>query len=231
MTKPRKGTETQPTLSTIGRAAGYEWQNPERGRKHFSSPMLGNNSLLLWMTKPRKGTETYFLPFLFQGKRVMNDKTPKGDGNSLSVGIVKPTDFSVMNDKTPKGDGNYDQQSKLWRKPHWIVMNDKTPKGDGNSHSPFLRLHFCAGYEWQNPERGRKHTTCVSRSGLHYQPLWMTKPRKGTETISVTPVTFFLQLWMTKPRKGTETCVVTTFKISVNSVMNDKTPKGDGNFP
>ena len=57
------------------------------------------------MTKPRKGTETFedFLDILVN--IVMNDKTPKGDGNVITFFQVIAIYF-VMNDKTPKGDGN-----------------------------------------------------------------------------------------------------------------------------
>ena len=40
------------------------------------------------------------------GSMVMNDKTPKGDGNFISEIASKIMVNKVMNDKTPKGDGN-----------------------------------------------------------------------------------------------------------------------------
>ena len=76
---------------------------------------------------------------------VMNDKTPKGDGN-FKISIFKTNVYMiVMNDKTPKGDGN----EGLFFRPLFImlVMNDKTPKGDGNLRGYNAYVHRRHSYE------------------------------------------------------------------------------------
>ena len=59
---------------------------------------------------------------------ILDNKTPKGDGNNYSS--PKSTeDIKILDNKTPKGDGN---------RPYFLfilfsnILDNKTPKGDGN---------------------------------------------------------------------------------------------------
>ena len=92
------------------------------------------------MINPRKGTETEPDPLSTGMNHVKDDKSPKGDGNSLFL-FHWSGFLLVKDDKSPKGDGNKDQEqhSRMGD----TVKDDKSPKGDGNSSIKFpIYFHF-----------------------------------------------------------------------------------------
>ncbi|CFJ88314.1 Uncharacterised protein [Mycobacterium tuberculosis] len=203
----REGTETcirkVRTLETLPTCR--QTQNPERGRKHFERELVHSPPFRSSDPKPREGTETRkrstSLTILFSRRQTQNPergrkrpvdggcvvrasvvrpKTPRGDGNSITLFLSvarlrvssdpKPREGTetrnpaphpqlrhapeVVRPKTPRGDGN--PHGGTWTSATIGVVGPKTPRGDGNWTQNRTGCGRCSSRQTQNPERGRK---------------------------------------------------------------------------
>ncbi|CMU11802.1 Uncharacterised protein [Mycobacterium tuberculosis] len=131
--KPREGTETRKRSTSLTILfSRRQTQNPERGRKHFERELVHSPPFRSSDPKPREGTETRNPaphPQLRHAPEVVRPKTPRGDGNSITL-FLSVARLRVSSDPKPR-------------------EGTETPRG--------WRMR-CARKcrQTQNPERGRK---------------------------------------------------------------------------
>ncbi len=213
---------------------GRQTQNPERGRKrgwwaswrwglsqvvrpktprgdgnlHPESPYARNASNVSSDPKPREGTETRNPaphPQLRHAPEVVRPKTPRGDGNSITL-FLSVARLRVSSDPKPR-------------------EGTETRK-----RSTSLTILF-SRRQTQNPERGRKH---FERELVHSPPFRSSdpKPREGTETPRGWRMRCARKCRQTQnPERGRKPDDEQRHKEPrIRQVVRPKTPRGDGNL-
>ncbi|CMJ60914.1 Uncharacterised protein [Mycobacterium tuberculosis] len=151
------GNAYRPPHHSHATAPCPQTQNPERGRKHFERELVHSPPFRSSDPKPREGTETRNPaphPQLRHAPEVVRPKTPRGDGNSITL-FLSVARLRVSSDpkpregtETPRGwrmrcarkcrqTQNPERGRKLVRHLCLIqvqcpVVRPKTPRGDGN---------------------------------------------------------------------------------------------------
>ncbi|CMI88217.1 Uncharacterised protein [Mycobacterium tuberculosis] len=204
--KPREGTETRGTVP------------PGPAPSGSSDP------------KPREGTETRNPaphPQLRHAPEVVRPKTPRGDGNSITL-FLSVARLRVSSDpkpregtETPRGwrmrcarkcrqTQNPERGRKLVRHLCLIqvqcpVVRPKTPRGDGNILSANSSTVPLSGRQTQNPERGRK-PSWWDMDERDYRGRRTQNPERGRKLDAESHrVREVQQSSDPKPREGTET--------------------------
>ncbi len=104
--KPREGTETRMVGKlALGSESSRQTQNPERGRKPASGKSVRSKRFHVSSDpKPREGTETRnpaSHPQLRHAPEVVRPKTPRGDGNSITL-FLSVARLRVSSDPKPR---------------------------------------------------------------------------------------------------------------------------------
>ncbi|CMS93357.1 Uncharacterised protein [Mycobacterium tuberculosis] len=179
----REGTETcirkVRTLETLPTCR--QTQNPERGRKR---PVDGGCVVRASVVRP---------------------KTPRGDGNSITL-FLSVARLRVSSDPKPR-------------------EGTETRK-----RSTSLTILF-SRRQTQNPERGRK-LDAESHRVREVQQSSDPKPREGTETHIARHTTATLLLHVLRPKtpRGDGNPHGGTWTSATIGVVGPKTPRGDGNY-
>ncbi|CMO62347.1 Uncharacterised protein [Mycobacterium tuberculosis] len=256
--KPREGTETRKRSTSLTILfSRRQTQNPERGRKHFERELVHSPPFRSSDPKPREGTETprgwrmrcarkcrqtqnpergrkpasgkSVRSKRFQ--RVVRPKTPRGDGNSITLFLSvarlrvssdpKPREGTETRGTVPPGpapSGSSDPKPREGTEtrnpaPHPQlrhapeVVRPKTPRGDGNAYRPPHHSHATAPCpQTQNPERGRKLVRHLCLIQVQCPVVRPKTPRgDGNTETQHQPDNLILASSDPKPREGTET--------------------------
>ncbi|KAZ51537.1 hypothetical protein AO01_02923, partial [Mycobacterium tuberculosis M1416] len=183
---PERGRKHHPTQAPKSMTSRRQTQNPERGRKrgwwaswrwglsqvvrpktprgdgnlHPESPYARNASNVSSDPKPREGTETRNPaphPQLRHAPEVVRPKTPRGDGNSITL-FLSVARLRVSSDPKPREGTETLAEKGIDHESCVDVVRPKTPRGDGNNAGDDFRCCGSHCRQTQNPERGRKRT-------------------------------------------------------------------------
>ncbi|KBF57709.1 hypothetical protein BO00_01414, partial [Mycobacterium tuberculosis EAS054] len=209
-------------------------QNPERGRKrgwwaswrwglsqvvrpktprgdgnlHPESPYARNASNVSSDPKPREGTETRNPaphPQLRHAPEVVRPKTPRGDGNSITL-FLSVARLRVSSDPKPREGTETLAEKGIDHESCVDVVRPKTPRGDGNNAGDDFRCCGSHCRQTQNPERGRKRTPAP--------PLTIRQIRRRQTQ---------------NPERGRKLAGSGLRVLTSPVVVRPKTPRGDGN--
>ncbi|KBD42679.1 hypothetical protein AP08_03990 [Mycobacterium tuberculosis M2278] len=178
--------------------------------------------------KPREGTETRHR---HDGgaalDAVVRPKTPRGDGNSITL-FLSVARLRVSSDPKPRegtetflttcaglaGLGRQTQNPERGRKHH----PTQAPKS------------MTSRRQTQNPERGRKHDVRACSMPSPFLSRQTQNPERGRKRVKPPPASPGPPRSSDpKPREGTETGQRSTPALVDFRVVRPKTPRGDGN--
>ncbi|KAY44448.1 hypothetical protein AN72_02923, partial [Mycobacterium tuberculosis M1288] len=179
------------------------------GNLHPESPYARNASNVSSDPKPREGTETRNPaphPQLRHAPEVVRPKTPRGDGNSITL-FLSVARLRVSSDPKPREGTETRRRAAAYRATDTPGRQTQNPER-GRKHdvracsmpSPFLSR------QTQNPERGRKPISGTATLREDTPSRQTQNPERGRKQCWRR----FSLLWFSlssdpKPREGTET--------------------------
>ncbi|KAX49797.1 hypothetical protein AN47_02615, partial [Mycobacterium tuberculosis M1021] len=158
--------------------------------------------------KPREGTETRNPaphPQLRHAPEVVRPKTPRGDGNSITL-FLSVARLRVSSDPKPREGTETLAEKGIDHESCVDVVRPKTPRGDGNNAGDDFRCCGSHCRQTQNPERGRKRTPAP--------PLTIRQIRRRQTQ---------------NPERGRKLAGSGLRVLTSPVVVRPKTPRGDGN--